>query len=56
MTVKKWENKYDSDFHLGQLVDGAEICRGKEYRRVEHVSQQRMMSSVLGLRVSKIFK
>lgn len=54
--MKKWKNKYDSDFHLVQLVDGGDIYKSKEYRRIEHVSQEGKMSSVLGLRVSRTFK
>lgn len=48
--VKKWKNEDDSDFHLEQMVDDSDIHRGKESRRVEY------MSSVLGLRASRIFK
>lgn len=54
--MKKCKNKYDSDFLLVQLVDGSDIYKSKEYRRIEHVSQERIMSSVLGLRVSRTFK
>lgn len=56
LMMKKWKNKYDSDFHLVQLVDGGDIYKSKEYRRIEHVSQEGKMSSVLGLRVSRTFK
>lgn len=56
LMMKKWKNKYDSDFHLVQLVDGGDIYKSKEYIRIEHMSQERIMSSVLRLRVSRTFK